>query len=361
MRMFNFIRQGFNVKGTMAFAMASVLFTLSHSCWAGECQMNNGKGGTTTLINSEYSGGTVRLPPPGNYASTLFNVNLTPGIQAKCGAGDDGFNLVSQTNPTLLMGSSYGRAMFETNIPGIYYSVRVHTAESDGGMGGYFAMNTTGWTTVASSGKSDPWDEKWINTSVQIYIDEGYRGNPNKETSIRPKPGTLGKMGIGNPNDSDNQPWTFVVNEDSFQIPIVLPTCDMAMLSDGTNNVNLGEYYVSDIKNNRVKDIPFSISLSNCTGVANITTKLTTSKLTGKNNDLLGNTLSSGAEGAGVRIMYNGTSQLLPNNPDSSYVITDYQTPESKQINYVAQLVANGNTVKPGSFKATGVFTLSYD
>lgn len=85
--------------------------------------------------------------------------------------GDDGFNLVSQTNPTLLMGSSYGRAMFETNIPGIYYSVRVHTAESDGGMGGYFAMNTTGWTTVASSGKSDPWDRKWINTSVQIYID----------------------------------------------------------------------------------------------------------------------------------------------------------------------------------------------
>lgn len=49
MRMFNFIRQGFNVKGTMTFAMASALFTLSHSCWAGECQMNNGKGGTTTL------------------------------------------------------------------------------------------------------------------------------------------------------------------------------------------------------------------------------------------------------------------------------------------------------------------------
>lgn len=70
MRMFNFIRQGFTVKGTMAFAMASVLLTLSHSCWAAECRMNNGKGGTTTLINSEYSGGTVRLPP-GNYASTL--------------------------------------------------------------------------------------------------------------------------------------------------------------------------------------------------------------------------------------------------------------------------------------------------
>ncbi|AXO41850.1 hypothetical protein AXA51_18515 [Enterobacter hormaechei] len=168
-------------------------------------------------------------------------------------------------------------------------------------------------------------------------------------------------MSIGDPNDSNNQPWTFMVNENSFQIPIVLPTCDIAMLSDGTNDVDLGEYYVSDIKNNRIKDVPFSIRLDNCTSVASFTTKLTTTKLTGTNNDLLGNTLSSGAEGAGVRIMYNGTSQLIPNNPNSTYVVTDYYTPGSKQIDYVAQLVANGSTVKPGSFKATGVFTLSYD
>lgn len=104
-------------------------------------------------------------------------------------------------------------------------------------------------------------------------------------------------MSIGDPNDSNNQPWTFMVNESSFQIPIVLPTCNIAMLSDGTNDVDTGEYYVSDIKNNRIKDVPFSIRLDNCTSVANVTTKLTTTKLTGTNNDLLGNTLSSGAEG----------------------------------------------------------------
>lgn len=361
--MFNAFRKGFTFKGPMAFAMASLLLSLSQTGWAdmGECRMNDGKGGTTTLINAEYSGGPIRLPPPGNYISALFNVNLTPGIQAKCGAGNDGYNLMSQTDPSVFVGSHYGEAMFETNIPGIHYSVRVHTAESDGGKGAYFGTNTTGWAMISASENADPWDNKWINTSVHIYIDDGYQSNPNKETFIKPKPGTLGKMSIGDPNDSNNQPWTFMVNESSFQIPIVLPTCDIAMLSDGTNDVDLGEYYVSDIKNNRVKDVPFSIRLDNCTSVANFTTKLTTTKLTGTNNDLLGNTLSSGAEGAGVRIMYNGTSQLMPNNPNSTYVVTDYYTPGSKQIDYVAQLVANGSTVKPGSFKATGVFTLSYD
>ncbi|MBS3050066.1 fimbrial protein [Enterobacter mori] len=228
-------------------------------------------------------------------------------------------------------------------------------------MGGNFSTNTSGWNLVSHSGNADPWDGKWINTTIHIFVDDDYKGNPNKETVIKPKAGTLGKMTIGNPADSNNQPWTFMVDENSFQIPIVLPTCDMAMLSDGTNNVDLGDYFVSDIKNNRVKDVPFSISLDNCTSVASFTTKLTTTTLTGTNNDLLGNTLSSAAEGAGVRIMYNGTSQLIPNNPNSSYVITDYSIPGSMQINYVAQLVTNGNTVKPGAFKATGVFTLSYD
>ncbi|MEY7630441.1 MULTISPECIES: fimbrial protein [Enterobacter] len=107
--------------------------------------------------------------------------------------------------------------------------------------------------------------------------------------------------------------------------------------------------------------MPFSIHLNSCTSTTKFTTKLTTTKLTGTGNDLLGNTLTSGAEGAGVRIMYNGNSQLIPNNANSSYIMTDTTVPGSTQINYVAQLVANGSTVKPGAFKATGVFTLSYD
>lgn len=167
--MFNAFRKGLTFKGPMAFAMASLLLSLSQTGWARECRMNDGNGGTTTLINPEYSGGPIRLPPPGNYISALFNVNLTPGIQADCGPGNDGYNLMSQTDPSVFVGSHYGEAMFETNIPGIHYSVRVHTAESDGGMGAYFGTNTTGWAMVSHSDNADPWDGKWINTSVHIF------------------------------------------------------------------------------------------------------------------------------------------------------------------------------------------------
>ena len=65
----------------------------------------------------------------------FFTVNLTPGIQINCSPvkGNDGYNLMAQTNPELLAGSKYNEGMFATNIPGIYYSVKVKT--SDTGIG----------------------------------------------------------------------------------------------------------------------------------------------------------------------------------------------------------------------------------
>lgn len=363
--MFNNLTQHSIIKRSVILTLTGLLLSFCQTVWAKECRMNDGKGGTTTLVNPEYTGGAVRLPQPISYTTMVtnssFNVNLTPGVQAVCTPGQNGDSLMSQTNPQLLKGSFGGNALFETNIPGIYYTVNVRTAEGGNSTGGFFSTNTTGWVNLTGGMPTENWDGKWIRTSVYFVIGPEFQGNPKKETVIKPKAGTLGKMSIGEQWDSDNQPYTFMVTEDSFQIPIILPTCDIAMLSDGTDTVNLGDYFVSDIKNNNVKDVPFSIHLNSCTSTTKFTTKLTTTKLTGTGNDLLGNTLTSGAEGAGVRIIYNGSSQLIPNNANSSYIMTDTTVPGSTQINYVAQLVANGSTVKPGAFKATGVFTLSYD
>lgn len=365
--MFNFLKHNITMKRSVGLALTGVLLSLGQTCWADECHFGwYGEGGTSTLANAEYTKGPIRLPSADSSFNSVgdggFRVNMSPTVQTECDAGTDGDNLQSQTAPGLIIGNKNGNAIFATNIPGIGYTVRIHTAESDGGTGGYFAMNTTGWTDLTGGVPTSMWaGRKSIVATVYLYAGPDYVGNPNKATVIKPKAGTLGKMAIGDPTDSDNQPWTFMVDENSFQIPVVLPTCDIAMLSDGTNDVNLGDYFVSDIKNNKVKDVPFSIHLNSCTSVARFTTKLTSTKLTGTNNDLLGNTITSGAEGAGVKIMYNGTSQLIPNNSSSSYVMTDASLPGSTQIDYVAQLVANGSTVKPGAFKATGVFTLSYD
>jgi hypothetical protein len=114
--------------------------------------MDDGDGGTTKLVNSEYSGATIRLPDQGAYINEIFTVNITPGIQIHCGPGNDGYNLMAQTNPELLAGSKYNEGMFATNIPGIYYSVKVKT--SDTGIGGLFGTNTSGWYTTAAWGQN---------------------------------------------------------------------------------------------------------------------------------------------------------------------------------------------------------------
>lgn len=365
--MFKSLTHRMTVSSSSGLALAGLLLLLSQTCWAEECHFGwYGEGGTTTLVNGQWTKGPVRLPP----ADVVFNsvgdggtgVSISPGIQVKCDAGTDGDSFYTQTAPGLIIGNEHGHAVFATNIPGIGYSVYVHTDEVGGGYGGYFGMNTTGWQDQTGGFPVSNWADKWMTATIYLFAGPGYKGNPNKETVIKPKAGTLGKMGVGDPNASDHKPWTFMVDENSFQIPIVLPTCDTAMITGGSNTVNLGDYFASDIKNNKVKDVPFAIELSDCTSAAKFTTKLTTTKATGTNNDLLANTLSSEAEGAGVKILYNnGTSQLIPNNSNSSYVITDDNVPDWKQIDFIAQLVANGSTVKPGAFKATGTFTLSYD
>ncbi|EOZ5662795.1 hypothetical protein ACQSM0_003929 [Enterobacter hormaechei] len=115
--MFNALRKNFTFKGPMAFAMASLLLSLSQTGWAGECRMNDGHGGTTTLINAEYSGGPIRLPPPGNDIGVYFNVNLTPGIQAQCGPGNDGYNLMSQQTRPCSWGAIISRACLKRIFP----------------------------------------------------------------------------------------------------------------------------------------------------------------------------------------------------------------------------------------------------
>lgn len=365
--MFKYLTRQMTVSRSVGLTLASLLLSLSQTCWADECHFGwYGEGGTTTLVNGQWTRSPVRLPPADVVFITVpdsaISIPLSPGIQVKCDAGTDGDSFYAQTAPELKIGEARGYAMFETNIPGIAYSVSVHTDEIGGGYGGYFGYNTTGWQDQTGGFPVSNWADKWMIATIYLYVGPGYKGNPNKATVIKPKAGTLGKMGVGNPNASDHKPWTFLINESSFQIPIVLPTCDTAMITGGSNTVNLGDYFASDIKNNKVKNVPFAIELSDCTSAARFTTKLTTTKATGTNNDLLGNTLSSAAEGAGVKILYNnGTTQLIPNNSNSSYVITDDYVPEWKQIDFIAQLVANGSPVKPGAFKATGTFTISYD
>lgn len=329
-----------------------------------ECRFNTGYGGTTTLTNATYGGGPVRIPPPGGgfYTITRFDVGLSPTLTGHCSMGNDGEDLWSITDTSVYAGLEYQHATFQTNIPGVIYTVYIHTNEGANSSGGYFAGNTGSYNIIShNDGQESNWDRKNFIATVEVRVNGDFHGNPGKETVIHPKAGTLGSMSLGDHNDSNNQPWKFMVDEASFQIPVVLPTCDTAILSNGSNTVDMGNYYISDIKNDKSRDVPFAISISNCTSVAKFTTKMTSTTVTGSEN-LLGNTLGSNeASGMGVIIFYDGNQQLIPNNNNSAYVYTDTSVLGSTNINFTARLVADGKTLKAGQFKATSVFIMSYD
>ena len=333
--------------------------------WAAvECHFGNGKSNTTTLTNASYSGGTVRIPPPGGgfYSIATFDVGLSPTVTAQCDLGQNGEDLWSITDTSVMAGTNYQNATFKTNIPGVVYTVYIHTNDGAYSSGGYFSDNTGDYKIIAhNDGAEDDWKNKQFIATVEVRVNDEFHGNPTKETNIHPVAGTLGSMRLGTFDSDDNNPWMFKVNEASFQIPVTLPTCDIMVLSNGSNTVDMGNYYISDIKKNSVQDVPFAINVSNCTSVAKFTTKMTSTKITGSAN-LLGNTLTSNAaSGMGVKILYNGDQQLIPNNQNSMFIYNDNSIPGSTNINLLARLVADGNALKAGQFKATSTFTMTYD
>ncbi|WP_233470142.1 fimbrial protein [Enterobacter asburiae] len=345
---------------------AALTLPVGKALGATECRFGNGYGGTTTLINSHYTGGAIRIPSPGDGSNVIasFDNDISPGIQGNCSLGNDGMDLWSKTDPSVMDGSLYGNAIFETNIPGIVYEVRIHTVANAGNdSGGYFGANTGGYEIVShNSSATGNWDNFWFNAKVNIRVTDGFVGNPQKVSVLKPKAGTLGSMSIGNPTDSNNKPWTFVITENSFQIPIILPTCEVMALNGGGNNVDLGEYFIADIKKNITRDIPFAITVNGCTSVAKFTMKMSSTALTGGTQNLLANMLNSNAaSGVGVKVLYGSMIQLVPNNANSAIVLNDTSVPNAVTQNLIARLEADGNTIKAGNFKATSVFTMTYD
>jgi type 1 fimbria pilin len=328
-----------------------------------ECRFNSGYGGSTTLINGNYSG-TLRLPTPRSGQSVLlaqFQTTLTPTVTGRCSVGNDGEDLWAKTATGLIGDGLYSFASFQTNIPGIEYQVRIETTTGTGNM---FAQNTDAYKIISyNDGYESNWDGIAFRATIELYLKETFQGNPNKVAYLRPKAGLLGWASLGTPTDSNNQPYAFNITEDTFAIPIVLPTCSVIALGGGGTNIAMGDYFVSDFKNNNVtKDVPFSLNVSDCTSVATFTTKMTTTKVTGGTKNLLGNSLTSNAaSGIGVKILYNQNTQLIPNNANSSYVVSDSAIPESKSLNFIARMESDGNSLATGAFKATAVFTMTYD
>ncbi|KJQ38007.1 hypothetical protein VE21_16030 [Enterobacter bugandensis] len=348
--------------------------SLQGQAWAKECKFSDGGGGTTTLVNGSYPQG-IRWAAWDGVSNmrelATFELNLSPTLTSKCTfAGNDGQQLKEKdpNDYTYLHGrgpqvdGGMGN-YYSTNIEGVVFSVKIFSSAG----GGYFGdgnMEPSGWSTLVSPGPDYYWDNQTWKAKVTIWQDAREflyaNGNRNNNRYITPAASfPLGQMAIGTPTDSNNQPWTFMVTPTTFQVPIVTSTCQTAQLDKG-NNIDLGEYMMSDF-NVSPRTTNFRVQILGCDNVWAVDVKLQANKTTGSQNELLGNTLTGGAEGVGVQLYAYNSTPLPPNGlAFTRYTTATAPGSDFGMMDFSAQLVKDGKPMKAGEFKAVATINLSY-
>lgn len=139
------------------------------------------------------------------------------------------------------------------------------------------------------------------------------------------------------------------------------------------NKVQLGNYLPKSIKDG-LAPAKFNINMSQCSYIHNIEVKLTSGKIGTNDKQLLANLeTSNAASGVGVLIeglKSNASAQMVikPNDANSVYkdIMNDpYNESEAgidnKTLSFQATLKQDGTAdIKPGIFRATGTFQITY-
>lgn len=373
--MFSFFTGRLHILLLAIIAFAGCLI-MQGRAYADECRFAQGYGNTATLTGGSTLGVHWRPYNSSSVTESLvtFRVPLSPSLTSHCSAGNDGHSLYVKdpSDYTYRQGrgpqsdGSMGN-YYLTNIPGITFSVKIRSPAG----GGYFGANgseqVSGWTTVVDT-SSDMWDGQAWEAEVTIWQDswefQRAGGNKNNATYITPAASfTLGQMGLGNPTDSNNQPWTFNVTPSSFQIPIVPSTCQTAQLDSGSNNIDLGEFMISDF-HGTPHTHGFMVQLLGCDNAYAVDFKMVTDKTSGSQNELLGNVLEGqgAAEGVGVKLFARGYGKAIPpNGVATTFYSKSTDAGASFGVLYFdAQLLKDGNPLKAGNFKAMTTFQMTY-
>lgn len=354
-------------------ALAATLLLFAQFCYADECHMGikGSEGGSSELVMTTYSNAIRWARSYGPGSSTTMRLigtaemDLNPWLESRCDAGTDGQYLRAKFNSayydTTLSPTDH-TVTYQTNIEGISFAVKIY---SDAG-GGYF-QHAYDWVTIVPDNGDDRWDSKRWKAHIDIYQnDVDFKGNKNGETFLTPAASfPLGQMGLGYSTGSitdDNRPWTFTVTPSSFRIPIINTTCQTMQLDHGGTNIDLGEYMMSEF-NGSPRTTSFMVQLLGCDNVWAVDFKMSTPKITGPDDDLLANVLTSNAaEGVGVRIRSVYLNQNIK-PASTSYTIYGTDTGQGAgvgMLTFTAELVKDGKPMKAGNFKGQTTFTTTY-
>jgi type 1 fimbria pilin len=339
------------LKSTVLTILLLSLFTLSSNASAArDCEFSGSLDPSISVTDST----PISFFSKTSSAVVLKKWTYTMNIWTYCQAGNDGNDLYSKHNANIHPTQQFNNlGLFETNLPGIYYSIEMATTTGSANSAFYIYSEETKWSIEESQVK----DKRW-NIIITLYQRPEYDGIPAGITSIRLKQtGYVGYFRIGG-----TQHFAVDVTMANMDIPVVVPTCTSLVSSVGSGSVNLGsDYEIDDIKNNKTNQVDFTLTASQCSNVLRYKTKLTANNAY---KGLLTNnsTESLRAGGVGVKIWAPNGAQLLANDSQSIYTEAPATMQGSKTFNYKAQLVSSSNgEVTSGDFKATGTFSMSYE
>ncbi|WP_187369860.1 fimbrial protein [Citrobacter youngae] len=293
--------------------------------------------------------------------SSIKDSSHAPSTDCNVGQGAD--DLMSKQNGSALGEKGPGgEALFQTNVPGLVYSIKfkMDNTPPEG-----YIVPSTDWAVIYnvddSDDKNDFKNGRTGHYYLQVYQTPDYQ--PGAGHTVTPQPNTIGQFQVG---DSGGTIRTISMTNSSFTLTVPQPTCKQVVLNSSSttsgNQVSLGDDYVaSELKGNKSpRDIPFSVTLTGCAGVNHLRAVLSSGSVSDTSNSMLAD-VDNKNMGVGVQISGSNKIALIPNDSNSYYSIQDSATPDTRVMNFYATLMDDGRgTITTGAFKAMGTFTFTY-
>ncbi len=336
-----------------------------------DCYIDPAAGGDYTMT---MSSNRLNIPLTGVDSPTEISTVVIPDVpiilrgDIGCkvlSGGDESVHLTNTSDAAIQTSAvtNEGSALFATSIEGIVYSMELFCSGCiDSTVLRVLSPYGAG-SFIPNSNIRFEWEDTDSNWRLRFRLYQTASFRPqNGVTNGHAIPGQIATWQIGSGEHSAKV--NFRVDVNSLDFTVSPPTClTTALVGENTkgNQVLLGDYYVYDIHQGVTPEVPFIIRGENC-GASRIDIKLRATTAS-PNTELVGKSAGT-AEGVGIRVVSTANNNNLPLKPDASNAATfTYSEWWNPQLDFpfTAQLIADGQTVRPGSFTGNATFNFSYE
>lgn len=338
---------------------------LSHA--AIECVFNSGA--TLQIMSPGVKPNIVPRPvgtvtTPTKISDTII-METTPMVSSSCRSGNDGDNVYMLTNYAMSSYETDGKALFGTNIPGIYFTLAFYP-DGNGVTAWFPPSDGAQWVKTGDIHENESIvDGKKWHVRMEFYQTSGFTGVPKDVNFLSIGPGPVGQMVLGDPyhDSGSEEPSPFVeLSQMNFDIPLDRPTCAVR----GPTTVDLGDWWPQEVTSTGTTQVQFDIT-GNCINTTVVWLKVSSNNWTDDGqyikNDVNGESVTK-ASGVGVEIRMDGNSRMTKSMNKQAIAASPEWTPISMDFDqaFHARLVKYGSDpVTPGVFGANVTFQVTYE